>query len=179
MNKLRPSGHVTVAMAAPATAVWQLISDVTRMGEWSPECYRCEWLAPAAGPAVGARFRGYNRLGVIRWSRICEITAAEPGRSFAFYTIPGSVISRDSILWRYDIASTGKNRCEVTESYEVLQQPPPQLLRLIGAIAPHHLDPRPQMQTTLQRLKATAETGLAEVRESMSQHDGSEQRQGG
>ncbi len=34
--------------------VYAAISDVTRMGEWSEECYACEWHEGFDGPVVGA-----------------------------------------------------------------------------------------------------------------------------
>src|SRR5207237_239229 len=59
-------------------------ADVRRMGEWSPECVRCEWLGGAAGATVGARFRGHNRNGLRRWSTVSTVVAADPRRIFAF-----------------------------------------------------------------------------------------------
>ena len=57
--------HVEVSrrIAASPEAVWNAITDVTRMGEWSPECHTCEWKDDADGPAVGAWFVGHNRNG--------------------------------------------------------------------------------------------------------------------
>src|SRR5438552_2915615 len=63
----RVRGQVSVTIGAPPEVVWRMIADVRRMGEWSPETYRCEWIAPATAPVVGARFRGYNRRGLLRW----------------------------------------------------------------------------------------------------------------
>ncbi len=31
--------------------VYALLADVTRMGEWSPECVRCQWMKVAAEQA--------------------------------------------------------------------------------------------------------------------------------
>ena len=50
---------VTVHMDAPPEKVWALVSDVTRIGEFSPETFEAEWTGDATGPAVGARFRGH------------------------------------------------------------------------------------------------------------------------
>ena len=50
---------VTVHMAAPPERVWELVSDVTRIGSYSPETFEAEWLDGATGPAVGAKFRGH------------------------------------------------------------------------------------------------------------------------
>jgi len=56
-------GSVTVYMAAPADRVWDLVSDVTRVGEFSSETFEAEWLGPATAPAVGARFRSPANAG--------------------------------------------------------------------------------------------------------------------
>ena len=41
--------------AAPER-IYDLVADLPRMGEWSPECQRVEWEGGADGPAEGARF---------------------------------------------------------------------------------------------------------------------------
>lgn len=73
---------VTVSrrIAASPDLVWSLVSDVTRMGEWSPETERGVWLKGATGPTVGARFKGENQLGKKSWATVCEVVDAEPGR---------------------------------------------------------------------------------------------------
>ena len=75
---------VTVHMAAPPEKVWDLVSDVTRIGEFSPETFEAEWLDGATGPVVGAKFRGHvkrNGKGPIYWVT-CTVMArpALPGR---------------------------------------------------------------------------------------------------
>ena len=50
------NGRVSIDIAAPPGLVYDLIADVTRMSEWSPECYRCEWLDGAPAPAGGRGF---------------------------------------------------------------------------------------------------------------------------
>ena len=61
-----------IDIAAPPARVWDLVTDLYRMGDWSPECYRCAWMDGGTGPRVGARFKGWNRqdLGPIpvRWT---------------------------------------------------------------------------------------------------------------
>ena len=66
-TRYRMSGSVSEHMNATPAQTWALISDVTRMGEWSPECVRAEWEDGATGPAVGAHFHGYNRAGTFEW----------------------------------------------------------------------------------------------------------------
>ena len=52
---------MTVHIAAPPDLVWDLVSDVTRIGEYSPETFEAEWLDGASGPRAGVRFRGHVR----------------------------------------------------------------------------------------------------------------------
>ena len=75
---------VEETVAASPLVLSRLVSDVTRMGEWSPENTSCRWLGGATTPSVGARFKGTNRRGWRRWSTTCTVTEAEPGRRFAF-----------------------------------------------------------------------------------------------
>jgi uncharacterized protein YndB with AHSA1/START domain len=120
---------VTLHIDAPPQRVWRLVSDVTRMGEWSPVTYRCEWLGDASGPSVGARFKGFNRMPPAKWWTICEVTESEPGKVFAFNTVdvsfPFSLGARkqDMTRWRYTFEPDGIGT-KVTESYEVAYTPP-------------------------------------------------------
>jgi len=59
------TGAARIEIDAAPVAVYALVSDISRMGEWSPECYRCEWLGGATTAAIGAKFRGHNRLGKV------------------------------------------------------------------------------------------------------------------
>lgn len=81
MSLLKPlGGEVTVHMAAPVTDVWSLVSDVTRIGEFSPETFEAQWTHGATGPAVGARFKGHvkrNGVGPTYWTP-CTVTRCEP-----------------------------------------------------------------------------------------------------
>jgi len=98
--------------------VYGLVSDLPRMGEWSPECERVEWADGTTVAAAGARFVGHNRGGpfrLMRWSRRGRVLAADPGREFAFVTEEGG---RESTLWRYRFEPV-KGGTRVTESYQV------------------------------------------------------------
>ena len=71
-------------IAAPPDAVYAAISDVTRMGEWSDECYACEWHEGFDRPKVGATFDGHNRNGDKNWTTQGKVVEADPGRAFTF-----------------------------------------------------------------------------------------------
>ena len=79
-------GEVTVHMDAPVERVWDLVSDVTRIGEFSPETFEAEWVDGASGPAVGAKFRGHvkrNQKGPTYWTE-CKVTVCDPNKAFEF-----------------------------------------------------------------------------------------------
>ena len=92
--------HVEVSRAINATPerVYELVSDLPRMGEWSPENVGGAWVGGATGPAVGARFKGKNRKGGKRWSTISTVVTAEPATDFAFdVSVKGFAVAR----WGY------------------------------------------------------------------------------
>lgn len=147
-------GEVRIHIDAPPESVWALLADLERMGEWSPECYRVEWLDGADSPAVpGARFQGWNRYGRMRWSVTCEVKTADPARELAFSTIDRG---REMVRWRYCLDASGAGT-NVRESFEVVW------LSFAGRLAEDFLmrdrDRRRQeaMRATLERIRAIAE----------------------
>jgi uncharacterized protein YndB with AHSA1/START domain len=76
--------EATVTIAADPEQVWALVTDIRRMGEWSPENIGGRWLGRAKGPALGARFIGFNAHGLIRWPTRCRVIECEPPDRFAF-----------------------------------------------------------------------------------------------
>ncbi|MDX1893210.1 SRPBCC family protein [Mycolicibacterium sp. 050158] len=70
--------------------LYALVSDVTRMGEWSPQCRAC-WWDDGAGPTVGSYFTGRNDDGKRIWETRSRVVAAEPGREFAWVVNDGWV----------------------------------------------------------------------------------------
>jgi uncharacterized protein YndB with AHSA1/START domain len=147
----------TVRIAADAVRLWEMVSDVTRMGEWSPETTGAHWLGGASGPAAGARFKGHNRRGRIRWSTTCEIIEADPGRAFAF--IVGST-QKPRTMWCYRFTPV-EGGTDVTESFELLKplgRVPQALLHLLSGISDRDADLANGLRRTLSQLKAAAET---------------------
>lgn len=149
--------EVTREIAAAPEKVWSLVSDVTRMAEWSPVIVRCEWIGGASGPEVGARFVGHNRQMGARWSRECVITACDPGRELAFETL---FRGAPSTRWRYRLEPSDGGTT-VTESYEIVSMPTwvRALRRVPGMIERSRRDARRGMELTLERIGTIAETG--------------------
>jgi len=110
-------GEATVHIAAPPEKVYEMVSDVTRMGEWSPETHTCEWIEGATGPAVGARFKGSNKRGILRWSTRPTVKVADAGKQFTFETgKPG----KEDTRWTYRLAPKDGGT-DLTESFESLR----------------------------------------------------------
>ncbi len=145
---------VTVHMTAPPQQIWELVSDVTNTGRFSPETFESEWLDGATGPAVGVRFRGHvrrNGRGPVYWTK-CEITACEPGREFAFAVITGG---RALNTWRYQFEPAGDGT-DVTESFELERTLPLRLYWFLLGWARGRTN-RNGMRTTLERIKEVVE----------------------
>ena len=149
--------EVSTVVAAPPGAVYALVADVTRTPEFRPEVISCRWLDGATGPVAGARFEAVNRSGSGKtWKNRPVVTAAEPGREFAFTrTEPFA----GSIAWRYRLEpASGGTR--VTESYEVERRVSRLGWLVIEKVfrgGDRRAALRTGMQTTLERLRAAAE----------------------
>lgn len=102
---------------APAQA-WALITDVTRIGEFSPECIDARWIE-GSGPSVGARFEGTNRVGnddyEFVWIRPCTITAADEPKHFA-YTVGDRYDGSPASEWDFAIEPAGDG-CAITQTF--------------------------------------------------------------
>ena len=125
------------------------------MGEWSPECYEVSWLEGAVSPAqVGARFKGRNRWGPVRWSMTCEVKTADPDREISWSTVQRR---RELVRWCYQFEPEPNGGTEVTESFEVKWLPP--MARLFEDFIMINRDRQREsaMRTTLQRIKDTIE----------------------
>lgn len=148
--------EVTVTMQAPVDEIWNLVSDVTRVGEFSPETFEAEWLEPATGPVVGARFRGHvrrNEIGPVYWTP-CTVLACEPHRSFEFGV---GDAERPLSRWGYVLSPRPEGRAvDVTETFAFTES---RWLRpywiVFGRVRGRRI--RNDMRRTLERIKAVAE----------------------
>jgi hypothetical protein len=150
-------GEASIEVDASPATLYEVVSDVRRMGEWSPECKRCEWVGGATGPAVGAQFKGSNQRGVARWSTKPRVVVADPGREFAFVA---THLGRDMTKWSYRFDPVGEHT-KVTESFEMMRDMPWYFRvadRLLMGIDDRRADLVTGMQETLQRLKAATES---------------------
>ena len=107
-------GKVSVSrdVASTPEAMWRLVTDLPRMGEWSPENQGGEWI-DVKGPAVGVRFKGRNKNGKRSWSTTVEVIRCDEPRVFAFSLLVGKSKWCD---WVYEIEPTSTG-VRVTHSW--------------------------------------------------------------
>ena len=145
---------VTRDVAASPETVWEMISDLPRMGEWSPENVGGSWVGGATGPAPGAKFRGVNRSEQRSWKTVAKVVDADPGRRFAFMVTVGGLPVAE---WAYDLEPT-ESGCRVTESWTDRR---PGFFKPIAAkvtgVSDRVRHNRSTMETTLAALAAAAE----------------------
>jgi hypothetical protein len=99
--------------------LYDMVSDVTRMGEWSPECKAC-WWDNGDGPRVGAWFSGRNEVPERTWETKSQVVTASRGEEFVF------VVGGNLVRWGYSFTPvTGGT--QVTETWEAL----PDLLKVL------------------------------------------------
>jgi hypothetical protein len=140
-------GQARITIDAPPDAVYAIESDVTRVGEWSPECTAAEWIDGATAPVVGARFKGHDKMGPLKWSTTQTVTAAERGREFAF--------ENKQTIWRYRLEPAGAGT-DVTESFETRSYGP--FSRLVAPERKRQPQLERNIEQSLARLKELAES---------------------
>lgn len=147
-RSVQMSGQCQVTVDADLDAVWDVVRDVTRVGEWSHECVGVAWLDGATAATPGARFRGRNKQGIFRWGRVCEIVTAKP-YELVWRTVP-TALYPDSTEWKIRLQRTG-NTTEIEQSFTVVRGP--KLLALAyGFLLPAHRERTAALIEDLRRL---------------------------
>jgi hypothetical protein len=149
-------GQASSELHAKPSHLYDAESDVRRKGEWSPECQSCEWLDGAVGPAVGARFKGTNRGGLVRWSTMPRVIVADVGREFAFVT---GHRGREMTRWTYRFEAVVSGT-RVVESFGILRDVPWYFRvadRYLMGVKDRRADLESNMEMTLQQLKDAIE----------------------
>ena len=93
--------------------LYDMVADVTRMGEWSPVCKECWWEDDDGGPRVGSWFVGRNVLPDRTWKTRSEVVAADRGHEFAF------IVGGSYVRWGYRF-EPADGATVITESWEML-----------------------------------------------------------
>jgi Polyketide cyclase / dehydrase and lipid transport len=137
--------RVERTIRAEASELYELVSDLPRMGEWSPENTGGTWVNGAEGPAVGARFRGSNRSGWFRWHTDVVVTVARPGEEFAFDVTLGPLKVAN---WDYRFEQDG-NKTLVVETWTDHRPP------VVGTVSSLFIGVRDRPGRNRQNMEAT------------------------
>jgi uncharacterized protein YndB with AHSA1/START domain len=158
-RKAPVSGQAEVTTTASPGAVWAVLADVTRVGEWSHECHGAQWLDGATTAVPGARFRGRNKSGRVSWSRPCTIEACDRPRELVYRT--KGVAFGDATQWRFVLEPAGDGGTVIRQSYRVLSLPV-WADRLLWVMVPAHHDRLAALRADLGRLPVIAESQPAQ-----------------
>lgn len=147
--------HDSLVIARAPETLYEMVSDVTRMGEWSPICKAC-WWDDGEHLQVGAWFTGRNELPERTWETRSQVAVAEPGREFAFM-VGGSLVR-----WGYTFTPVEEGT-EVTESWDFLPGGIAMFEERFGDDAPAQIANRSEtaergITTTLAAIKKAAES---------------------
>jgi hypothetical protein len=146
--------EVSLHVDAPAEQLYDMVTDIARMGDWSPENTGGRWMGGATGPALGAKFLGWNKHGLIRWFTRCTVTRADRPDGFEFQ------VNESKMIWGYRFEADPAGGTLVTE-YRRHTKPVNAVIGLVQRSGMLGKD-REQlmvdgMRATLERLKAAAE----------------------
>ncbi len=140
-------------IAAPVDRVWSLVTDLPRMGEWSPENRGGEWLNGAAGPAVGVEFKGRNSNGKRSWSTKVKVVEFDAPRKFSFALMVGRSNWCD---WVYEVEPTATGS-RVTHSWvDHRSKFMSRLGKVVSGVADRAAHNRANMEVTLDNLAKAA-----------------------
>jgi uncharacterized protein YndB with AHSA1/START domain len=147
--------EVSLHIAAPPEQVWALVSDVTRIGEFSPETFEARWTRGSTGPEVGASFKGHvkrNGVGPTYWAP-CQVTTCVPNEVFEF-AVGTDTFSFDH--WGYRLEPEGGGTT-VTEYFRIDPSWPMRIYWTVLGPLRGRTNER-GMRITLERMKAVLES---------------------
>jgi len=90
----------SIDVAAPPATVWDLVRDVTRMPEWSPQVASTRLRSGFDDVALGAEFTNLNKQGEMEWVTHGEVVRFEPERELAFR------IQENWVVWSFRLEPT-------------------------------------------------------------------------
>ncbi len=98
--------------------LYEIVSDVTRVGDLSPVCRSGTWDDATQAGKVGAWFTGHNAVGDVSWDTRCKVVVSDPGREFSFVNF-GPAGDVELVRWGFTFEES-RGGTDVTESWQVL-----------------------------------------------------------
>lgn len=140
-----------IEINAPVSKVWALVSDVSRMPQWSPQCRIMKALGPIR---PGTRTINLNRQGAKFWPTTSVITEVVPERKFAFR------IPINTTVWSYELepTATGTRLTETRHAENGVTAVSTAITKAaLGGVDTFETELLKGMNLSLERIKAAAE----------------------
>ena len=146
----------SVVVGSSPQALYDMVADVSRTGEWSPVCKAC-WWDDGEFAREGAWFTGRNELPERSWETRSQVVVADRGREFAF------VVGGSYVRWGFTFTPV-EGGTLVTESWEFLPDGIAMFFDRHGEEAQQRIADRTRqahegISATLAAIKRIAETG--------------------
>lgn len=142
----------TVEIDASPGEVWSLVSDVVRMGEWSPECRKVVVYGGPRPVGEGTRFVGLNRRGLAAWPTRSRVVRFESERAITWRVLESGA------SWTYELEPrAGGTRLSARRDLQRYGRATRLTAPLIGGAANHDRELSAGLETTLRRIKAEVE----------------------
>ena len=147
-----PLLQAEIDIDAPVAKVWTLVSDLSRMPQWSPQCR----LMKAFGPVrQGTRTINLNRRNRLFWPTTCTVTEVIPEKKLAFK------VDINRTIWSYELepTETGTRLVESRHAENgVTAFSNMSINALLGGVPSFERELVDGMNATLSRIKAAAES---------------------
>jgi uncharacterized protein YndB with AHSA1/START domain len=92
-----PLLQAEIEINAPVSKVWGIISDLSRMPEWSPQCTATKLMGPLQ---PGTRAVNFNRRNYLFWTTLSTITEVIPEKKLAWR------VTTNNTVWSYELEPT-------------------------------------------------------------------------
>lgn len=145
--------EASIDVNAGPEKVWKVVSDLKRMGEWSPQCKKMKVFGGTV--AKGTRTLNVNRKGFLIWPTSAKVVEFEPNKTIAFRVVENKTI------WSYTLTpnADGTTVVEKREAPTGTSAISSFLVRtVLGGTEQFDVELVDGMNKTLQRIKAASET---------------------
>ncbi|MCH9667436.1 MAG: SRPBCC family protein [Actinomycetia bacterium] len=146
-----PVLQAQIDIDAPVSKVWRLVSDLSLMPQWSPQC---RLMKPIGGLRQGARTFNLNRRGLLFWPTTSRITELIPEEKLAFR------VSENGTVWSYELepTETGTRLLETRHAENGVRAVSNLLVNgLLGGVPEFERELVEGMKASLTRIKEAAE----------------------
>lgn len=150
-----PLIETSTDIEATPEKVWSIVSDLARMGEWSPQCRKV--IVRGGRTRLGAKTINVNKRGLLVWPTTATVTRFEPDRQIAYR------ITENRTEWGFEITPTDRGvtltERRVAKNGKTTAASAFLIGKFMGGTEPFDDELAEGMRETLVKIKAAAERG--------------------